>query len=55
LEAYPGRVNGTTLANVAPSRLLSTSRAFAVDASQTLNSVVPLAPLYLDLNGNVCP
>jgi len=63
LEAFAGYKGDdapTPISRVYSSILLpdlthSTSRAFAVDASQTLNSVVPLAPLYLDLNGNVCP
>jgi hypothetical protein len=57
---YLGEDQPNPIARVYSSILLpdlshSTSRAFAVEASQTLNSVVPLAPLYLDLNGNVCP
>jgi Putative Flp pilus-assembly TadE/G-like len=57
---YKGEDSPTPISRIYSSILLpdlthSTSRAFAVDASQTLNSVVPLAPLYLDLNGNVCP
>ena len=31
------------------------SRTFNLSPSQTLNSAVALDPLYLDLNGNVCP
>jgi hypothetical protein len=31
------------------------SRTFNLSPSQTLNSSVALDPLYLDLNGNVCP
>ena len=63
LEAFAGYKGDdapTPIARVYSSILLpdlshSTSRAFAVDATQTLNSVVPLPALYLDLNGNVCP
>jgi hypothetical protein len=63
LEAFVGYLGEdapTPIARVYSSILLpdlshSTSRSFAVDASATLNSVVPLAPLFLDLNGNVCP
>jgi hypothetical protein len=63
LEAFVGYLGEdapTPIARVYSSILLpdlshSTSRSFAVEASQTLNSVVPLPALYLDLNGNVCP
>jgi Flp pilus assembly protein TadG len=63
LEAFAGYKGDdvpTPIARVYSSILLpdlshSTSRSFAVDASQTLNSVVPLPALFLDLNGNVCP
>jgi Flp pilus assembly protein TadG len=38
-----------------PNLTHNTSRTFNVSPSQTLNSIVPLDPLYLDLSGLVCP
>ena len=38
-----------------PNLSHDTTRTFNVSPSQTLNSVVALDPLYLDLLGNVCP
>jgi len=57
---YKGDDTPTPISRVYSSILLpdlshSPSRALRVDASQTLNSVVPIDPLFLDLNGNVCP
>ena len=57
---YKGNDSPTPISRVYSSILFptlthDTSWTFDVAASQTLNSVVPLRPLYLDLSGNVCP
>jgi len=54
-EDTPNQIARVYSSILGPQLSHATSQSQSVSSSGTLNSIVPADPLYLDLNGNVCP